>query len=496
MRTNLFASILFLAACSSHPAGPVPMGEPPISDTAPAQQVNSAAFLAAVKPLADLRSSVMPFATLTPRGAEVLRSGQTEISIQGHYGWQRTADDSFVVCVPNAETAQVSAVSSVGGIGFTFDVPGRLNTTILGTSAPLPRKVRPGDVLYVCSGMNAGISDRPVLGFAAQASSATVDEAVAVVFVGYDVEESRVGKLLRPPVWGRRGNPLVDFLRSTPIPEAAINWGKLPSVPISGAAEMLDFCWREHRYFSGDVFSEWSPHVRGVPITAHQQYGTFVLGQMGQAMLVACSNLPLESKKPLVLAIIQRAIDDLGGLCDDSWRYALGGHCWGRVGPLVMLGHMLNIDIFADPTPVVGKRLPEHQMVTVVPWWDTTPNARPWWTGYLYSTSNNGPTDPNLWKRHPSTWTGDRNVPGSGERWATMYGEQVIPAMTATATAIVLMGREQSAPALVNAVRCWVKGPPPAAVAELNAAGVNLHFGINYANGAVDAVSEWLRYGQ
>lgn len=502
MKQTLSVLLAALLACCSPfrgdtPAAVAPGSEAGPQDVAPPFNGNGDALMAALRPLTETRRSISTFATIAPRPAETLRSGQTTVVIQGHYGWQRTADDSFVVCVPRDGTAKVTAITSIGGFGAALNVRGLNNSTLLQSTVALPLNVRPCDALYVCSGTTEGISDRPVLGFATQATNVPVDEAVAVVFVEYDVEESRVGKLLRPPVWGTRGNVLVDFLRSFPWPVAGLQWDKLPSKPIVGATpELLAFCLAEHRYFSGDCYSEWGPHVHGVPVTAHQQYGTFVQGQMGQALLVACSSLPLESKKPLVLAIIQRAIDDLGGLCDGSWRYTLGGHCQGRRAPLVMLGHLYDIDIFADPTPVVGKRLPEDQYVTVVPWWDTTPNAVPSWTGYLYSTSNTNPTDPNLWHRHPSTWTGDRQVAYSGERWMVMYGGQVVPASAGSAAAILLMGRERSAPAFVNAVRCWAKGPPQSARADLAAAGcgdLNPTWGVNYANGTVDAMAEFVK---
>lgn len=472
------ALLAVLVACS---AVPTARDVPPLPPT----DVALAQLQAIRRPAA----SIAAFASLAaaapaPRAAETLTSGQLSLTVSGHLSVQRTADDSFLVQVPASGAVVTAITSSVGPAGWAWNVPGPNNTALISQTSALPRPVAPCDAVAIVSGAAGGGSTRPVLGFATQNTSPVVDEAMAVVFVPYDVDETRVGKLLRAPAWGRRG-PLVDFLRGFPFPVAWIDWTKLPSKALDGPTPTIDFCWRQHRYFSGDLYSEWAPHIHGVPPSAHQGYGTFVLGQMGQAMLMACSDAPLEAKKPLVLAILQRAIDDLGGLCDGSWRYSLGGHCVGRRGPLVMLGHLYNIDIFADPTPIVGNRLPEDQYQTVTAWWGAP------WTGYVYSWQ----ARQDLWTRAPSTW-GDRNDPThAAEAWQVCYGGQVVPAMLATAAAIVMMGREASAPKLVALSRCWFNGPPPDARAQLAAAGIDLQFGTDYAVEAGFAVRAWRRYG-
>lgn len=450
-----------------------------------------------------LSSSLTSSTFLTPRPAETFSDGQIMVTVVGHLAAQKTPDGGFVICVPADGSARVVAVASTrGSASWGVNIPGRNNSPLRGQSTALPLPVRPCDALWIVSGSEGG-SDRRALGFA-QASQ-PVDEALAVVFVAFDVRQEVVGPLLRPPVWGRR-NVFTDFLRSNPFPINAIDWSKLPSVidfdvlysqDINGAlwgAARPDFATylEMHQHFPADLFSEWGPHMHGIPYTAHQGYGTFYMGAEGVLHMFGCSTMPLEQKKPAVYAILQRAIDNLGGLCDDSWRYALGGHCRGRRAGLVWLGHLYNIDIFADPTPIVGNHLPEDQFTAVTPWWGGEP-----FTGYIYSWQG----DQNLWARHPSTWTGNRQVAASGERWEVMYGGQVIPAMLAQVICILLMGREHSAPKMCHAARSWVRGLPPAAMADLVAAGCgDLGIGsnplIDYAVPAGLAAKAWQRYIQ
>lgn len=479
---------------------PIPGNEwiPPGEAPPPPAKINAAPMLEALQARADALPKRFTLLTApTPSGPETLVSSQLRITITGHLGWQLCPDETFIVWV--GENTQVLDVQSTDGdVGFAFNVPGPNNTDIIGSKPTLPRQVTACDALYCCSGPGGNVSPRAQLGYATGVTP-KVDEACAVVFVPYDCRKDTAGPMLRPPVWGARG-ALVDFLRAFPFPIDAIDWNRLPSVFLDSPKPALSLCYGEHRYFGGDVFSEWSPHWRGVPTTAHQQYGTFVSGQAGQALLLCVDEaLTLADRKPLVLALMQRGIDDLGGLCDQSWRYALGGHCWGRVGTLVLLGHMYAIDVFADPTPVVGNRLPEHQLVTVTSWW-----GQPNWTGYLYSTSNNGASNPALWSTHPSTWGDPANHADAA--WQVVYGEQAIPALTATAAFIRILGREASAPKLVNAVRCWMSGPPAAEVAALWAAGINLNIGpgpfpdntigpIDYAMTPGFGRQAWARYG-
>ena len=502
MRIAVLAFVALLASCE--PTQPVPMGEIlPVSSDTPPPPPDPVKFIDAVSKDRASRvasspvfSALVAAPALVPQGVETLSDGQISFTISGHYGWQKTAGGRFIVHVPEFGTAQVHSVhSSVGPVWSGINVPGiNGDLDLNGQSLTFPRWVNPCDAMWIASGA-AGGTDRPALGYAS-ANGANIDEAVGICFVPYDCREAVAGKLLCGPIWGARGL-IVDFLRANPWPVAWIDWAKLPDDVNLDELYQIPGQWRpgdenrinpnswgasrptiadayaKHRWFPLDLYSGWRTIGR-TAYTAHQGYGTFVLGQMSEAMLLACSSAPLEERKPLVLAIIQRGIDDLAGLADGSWRYALGGWCWGRVGPIVMLGHLYGIDIFADPTPVVGNRLPEHQLVTVTTWW-----GRPNWTGYLYSTSNQNPSDVGLWTRHPSTW-GDRHTAGT-EAWQVCYAGQVIPAMTGTAVAIILMGREQSAWKLCNAVRCWMTLPPAEIRATLDNLGINLNFRQDYA---------------
>jgi hypothetical protein len=463
--------LLALLACSAPPLNapgrePIPAGrpQPPVLD----QQAAVAAFQKFAQDPNAKAMSALVAPSLQPQ-AFTFEEGQLTVVVTGALAWQRCDDGTFLCTVPWDRSARVTAVlSSRGPACWGLNMPGPNNSPLRSFSTQLPLPVGPRDALWAASGSEGGTS-RPATLY--NSSSQSVDEATAVAFVEYDCDLARAGKLFRPPAWGRR-SPLVELLRQVAWRESDLDWSVVPSKVDFAAVGTPDLArvLSDARGFPCDLYSEWGPYFspNSIPYTAHQGYGTFFMGQSGLVHLVACSTLPLEQKKPYVRSIIQRGIDTLGGLCDESWRYNLGGHCWGRRADLVWLGRMWHFDPFGDPTPFVGKRLPEDMFVPVTSWW-----GEPNWVGYIYSWTSRQ----DLWSRPPSGW-GDRNDPThAAEAWQVMYGAQVIPAMVAHATSVILIGGEQLAPLMCRAVRCYVKGPPPAALQQMWSAGVNMPIG-------------------
>ena len=154
-------------------------------------------------------------------------------------------------------------------------------------------------------------------------------------------------------------------------------------------------------------------------------------------------------------------------------------YIWGNAG------HMYGIDAFGDPTPIVGQRLPEHQLSAVTSWW-----GQPNFTGYIYSHT----FAQNLWASTPDTW-GNADVQGT-VAWCQRYGGQVVPALSATAAFIKIVGRERWAEQLVNLVRCWYAAPESVRAAL---AGQRIFVSIgqpeDYAMTAGFGAKAWARYG-
>lgn len=496
MRIRLAVLFAFFACCAAPP------GEPVISPTAPPPAIDVAGFTRA------LHAKLQPvgfaaFAAPVPRAAETLTEGQLSIEVEGHLGVQHCRDGSWLVQVP-ATGARVTKIASAGGPWFAgLNIPGTNNVGLHEMTVRLPLPVSPCDALVLGSGLGGTPSPRPAARW--NAVGGTVDEATAVVFVAYPVEG--VGPLFCPPAIGSAANPILRGLRGEwgTIPEGVLSWGLLPSIvdlaTVYGPGGLDPNAWgatpptiagqlASHGKFSGDIYGEWLCAGR-VPYTSHSGYGTFFAGDVSTSMLLCCSTLPLEQKQPLVHALCQRAIHDIGRAADGCYLYPSGGHCWGRVPPMVLFGVLSGLDIFANPSPVLGERFPEWNGLQSGLWWtgDAAFNVR-----WLFSFGDTAGL-----KDHPSLW-GDPNSPThSTFGWAVGYMAQVIPAQIGSACAIQLLNGERFAPRLVQACRQQMRGPSPAAQAALAAAGngrLNEWWGKDYAVPFGFAAACWRRYAQ
>ena len=428
------------------------------------------------------------------QAAQTLTDRQLSVTIVGHLGAVQTRDKSWIVQVPLNGSCQITQISSSAGPWFAaLNIPGNENTDIHSVVFPLPHSVVPGDALVALSG-SAGGNSMPAIRFAP--TSSAVDEAMAIVFVPYAVSPG----LLRPPALGRRTNPIVHFFRTFgPIPEAMVQLDKLPSVidlatlPVDWTAwgsyvptfqNTLDL-WGGGR-FCGDLYDGWRAADR-VPWTQHQGYGTYYVGAMSTSMLMLCTTAPVAAKAPLAFALVQNGLDQVGAFADGRFLYPLGGHCWGRKTPIVLAGHLMGIEPFLNVSNYVGPQFAEDSLFTTT-WWFGGTN---WTAGWQFARGefNNLPNP-------PSTW-GDPNSPSHATfGWAVAYMGQVVPAQIGTALAAKLMGYGDSLnPALIRMVDQFVRGPPPAAIQQLLAAGIApLGWGTDYAVPTGFALQSWKRY--
>lgn len=421
-------------------------------------------------------------AAFVEQAEATLSDSELSCRIVGHYGAAQTRDRSWIVHAgPN--TRVVGYSSSAGPAGAVLNLRGSNSDGLLNRQLTLPRPVVAGDALIVVSGAPAG-------------SFSSIDEAMAVVFVNYPVNSS----LLRPPAIGN--SELTRWFRTLgPIPEDFADFRRCPSVidlsriyapggPINpnawGAAPpSLAELRASLRRFSGDVIDGW-PAAYHSPSKQHKGYGTFFAGEVSTALLLCCSTLgTFEERRDLALALVQRGIDQIGALADGRVLYPNGGHCQGRKALVIFAGHLMDMEPFYNPTPYVGNVFQEDDCYKPGTWWFGSD-----WT-VTWGFRKEAPYDGRLFANPPSTW-GDRNAPNHDSwNWLAGYMSQVVPCQVGTATVMTLLGREKEMGGLVQMVRQFMKGPPPAADAAMRAVGQDVPWGTDYAGPTGFASTAW-----
>lgn len=438
-----------------------------------------------------------------PLPAQVLSDRQLSVTVQGHLGAAQTRDKSWIVQVPATGATITAMASASGALTSAINVPGDQQTDLTGTNVTLPRTVFPGDALVMFSGWTPSGPLTPAPpGMLDNPPGSVCDEAMAVVFVPYAVYED----LMRPPAIGRASNPLVQFFRLNPISEAMIDTTKLqpiidldelyqiPGTPRPGDADRIDpTVWGATRptlasaarllggeanpdgtlacggRFAGDIYSiDWQVAEKA-PWTQHQGYGSYFAGANSTCMLMCLTKEPAKYRRRLALALAQRALDDLGRLVDGCFLPTNGGHSWGRRAPIAMLGHMMGVPQFADPTTIVGERLPEDHGFPFGDWWfGNGPTGMPWTVRFpFHSTGGHAHfhDDPSTWGIPP-----DESMHGS-HAWETVYWSQKYAALTGSAAAVYLMGAEMYAPKMVQAIRQYQERPPASVIAYMATLG-------------------------
>ncbi len=461
--------LLALAACSAPPAPPTPELEQFAKQ-----------FAAALPPVR--------FATLAtdaaPLPAQTLADSELSVTVVGHYGAAQTRDRSWIVQV-GPETRIVSYSSSAGAAGAMLNVPGSNQADVLTRQLSLPAPVVAGDALVVVSASPAG-------------SFSSIDEAMAVVFVPWTVSSSQ----LRPPALGNSW--LSRFFRTAgPIEESMVDMARCPSVidmariykpggPVDaagwGAARpTVAGLLAEMGKFSGDLIDGWGV-ASSAPLKQHKGYGTFFGGQVSTALCLSMTTLPAEERRPLVLALVQRGLDQIGATCDNRVLYPNGGHCQGRKALVIFAGHMMNVPAFCQPSVFFPNVFQEDRGYPNQTWWF----GGGWTVGWAFRSEP--PFNGQLLATHPSTW-GDRNAPNHNTwNWLFGYFSQVVPCQVGSALAMSLIYREGEFGNCVQMVRQFMAGPPPEADAALRAAGHTVPWGKDYATPAGFCATAWALY--
>lgn len=411
---------------------------------------------------------------------QALTNGACVIAVDGHLGAVQARDGSWIVQVPPTGARVTSAT------GGRMLNPRGTNTADVHTNMfELPCAVVPGDS-FVCALPGSGRG-----GYWDAPGRSACSEAMAGVFVPYPVTQG----LLRPPAIGN--HELTRWLRTVPIPEhltahvpsvvdvqaLGIDWSRW------GAAEpTIEYLTALLRPFAGEFYDGWSTDTR-TPDRQHPGYGSYYASLVSQALVQLCSTADANSKRELALAVVQRGLDLVGAFADGRRNYPLGGHMAGRKALVVATGHLLGVPELCDPSAILGPVFQEDGCYRAGSWFFPG-----WAATWQYRDT---PPTPAL-TSHPGNW-GLFNDPGhSALAWQVSgYMPQVVGAQIGTALAMRLLGRTREWGTHADAmVAQWMQGPPASSQAQLQASGIQLPWGSDYAlvKGAGFCATAWRKY--
>lgn len=372
--------------------------------------------------------------------------------------------------------------------GNMLNVPGS-NTTPISTfnSIGASNVAHAGDVLMIvrdAANPNLRTSNWPRQG---DQSRSRVDEAMSISFVSY----KPVAGQLTPPVIGRRTNPIISFLRGTPITDANIRAGvaRLPKlVDLSRFDNDLPGFELLESVFSdtwADAYDGWSTDTN-TPALQHPGYGRDVASWVSKMLLYAVSTESDEAKFKLVRNAVDQGLSLAAAFGDGRVNQANGGHMAGRKALVVFAGYVLGVAPMANPN-WLGFIFQEDHM-------HRFEQGKHWWFSSSWTS---------LWRRasefrhpcdtHPSTWT-------SNEVWAINgYYQPQCGANIGTAIAMHAMGLQEAIGIpFMQGIMQYMEGPPDSADAALKAKGVNIPWGLDWPspwNGVGFQKKAWELYG-
>lgn len=413
-----------------------------------------------------------------------LTKGSMSVTLTDVINYYDNGDKFLVKPGPNC------TITSFLGSGAVYNPSGKNQLNIYGATVQLPLPMAALDSFVVVNGGSDRSDYWPVPG------RSSVMEALGIVFVPYDTGPG----LLSPPAIGN--GPIARFLRSEPIPESLVDLDRLPravhvpSLPVNwqawGAAEpTIDYLTRLFAPFGGELYDGWSTDTR-TPDRQHPGYGSYYASVVSQALVQLCSTISNEYKKPLAIALCNRALDLAGAFGDGRIGFANGGHCQGRKALIVLFGHLLDNRYFSDPNSIIGKVFQEDDCFHARQWWRDN-----WTSGWKFNNAN-VEMDGSKLTQPPSTWGSAASLSHNTFAWAfNGYLSQVVGCQVGTALAMFLMNKTREMGIdHFKMVQQYMKGPSPEMDAELRAAGINIDWGTDYAlyKGATFCATAWNKY--
>lgn len=279
---------------------------------------------------------------------------------------------------------------------------------------------------------------------------------------------------LRPPMFGGPGQ---DMLRQwIPIEQLRDGVSKLPRRP-----EIHRMNSPGLGQFVGDVLSGWNAHMVA-PAEQHPGYGREFAAAVSMTAARLCGDESDETKTMLALGLVQLGLDQMAAILAGRELYAKGGHCAGRMMPVVLGGHLLGIREMRnaiETARIAGILFPFQEC-------DAWRYGQVWWTDQATATwrmaSDSGPVlDGSEWRRPPSLWatgTQHQDFPFAVHGY---YGHAHAAQVGSVVAAQVLGLEQRVGAALCDSVRMFM-APPQALRDGMAAANIEIPWGTSWGD--------------
>jgi hypothetical protein len=214
-------------------------------------------------------------------------------------------------------------------------------------AVPLPVTLLAGDTLLAgTSGAgNGGTATVPRPGYFPERDGRSYLDYMASLSV---IDYVPAADDFRPNVQG-------DPAQRQRVAKSSIIWSRLPAVFYAAHAHAptIAECERVFTGYMGDILGGWTSD-QIAPNFQHPGYGQWLASAVSDALAMACSDLPLPMKQPLVEKLIQAGIDLWGAFRDGRVNYSNGGHLQARKALVIFAGHMLGLESMANPDATLG----------------------------------------------------------------------------------------------------------------------------------------------
>lgn len=362
-----------------------------------------------------------------------------------------------------------------GNCGATVNTPGRRAPDVQSVQVPPGRILVPGDVMLVASTLPGSPQCDDMTSFHVVPWTPSAD-----YFTGPALGSKEANHVL----WARaeqrfkRSEILLDWLPSiVDIDSLPVNWS-------GWGQEKPTVSWLLSEMVAAyDIGDEWG--LTGSPSNLYRAYGRDFASRVSVALVLLCSTLPKEQKRPLAERICQMAIDLAGAYLDGRVQTNNGGHFQGRKAVMLLGMALLRIQP-QDWSAVLTGRMQEdlaYADVGPIPW---APGWRYGWRGHE--------SLPFEWSKPLSQW----NTGAYGPLWyVNNYMQANVGAQVGTALAMRLLKLTPfMSTAMDGFVAQWMQGSNSPGARALAAIGGNPDWGSDYSSGGAArfCAAAWNKY--
>lgn len=362
-----------------------------------------------------------------------------------------------------------------GNCGATVNSPGQRAPDVQAVQVPPGRILMPGDVMLVASTLPG---------------SAQCDDMTSFHIVPWTPDSQyftgpALGSITAPYVgWSRA---VVHFKRSDIPMNFFPSVVDIDSLPVNWAGwgqEKPTIPWLLSEMVAAyDIGDEWG--LTGSPSNLYRPYGRDFASRVSIALVMLCSTLPVEQKRPLAERLCQMGIDLAGAYLDGRVQTNNGGHFQGRKALIVLALSLLNIHPHDWPIILKGRMQEDSAYADVgsIPW---APGWKYGWRGHEYL--------PHEWGKPLSEWSRG----AYGPVWyVNNYMQANAGPQVGTALAMRLLKlTPYMSTAMDGFVSQWMEGPTSVGARALAAIGANAGWGEDYSQGGAAGfcAAAWRKY--